>query len=66
MLFKFNGETYRATPGAGLLSALGQANAHFGSKLPHPGAWMDGKPEPSGINGGTTATFNWTEGNFFD
>lgn len=65
MLFKHNDETFTATPGAGLLAALGQANDHFSGKLPTPGMWYDGADEPNEC-GGKTRSFFWAEGNFFD
>lgn len=63
MTFTYNGETYTAFPGSGLLAALGNANDHFGSKLPHPGAWME---KHEGKNGHKCYDFEWREGNFFD
>lgn len=68
MLFKFKDETYSATAGCSLLSGYAQANQHFGSRLPHPGAWMEGKRQPIGdpARGMSLATYYWAEGNFFD
>lgn len=65
MYFEADGENkFVPNAGASVLAGFSKANAYFGNRLTHPGAWVEG--EPSKVGSVPVQHFKWTEGNFFD